>query len=67
MTLKKLTRLYVEERGKPKGRWAGRRKCPHLGVELRKFLCIIRVRALDEKVNCLPQFGRCSLGISLFL
>jgi hypothetical protein len=59
--------LYVEERSKLKGHSAGRGKFSHLGIELRKFLGIFRVRTLDESINCLAQFGHRGHGIPLFL
>ncbi len=53
MRPEKITGLYVEERGKLKGHGAGWRKLSYLGVELRRFLGILRVWILDENVNCL--------------
>ena len=67
MRHKKLTGLYVEERGKLKGHRAGRRKLSHFGIELRRFLGIFRVWTLNENVNCLAQFGHRGHGIPLFL
>jgi hypothetical protein len=67
MRHKKLTCLYVEERGKLKGHRAGWRKFSHFGIELRRFLGIFRVGTLNENVNCLAQFGHRGQGIPLFL
>ena len=67
MRHKKLTGLYIEERGKLTSHRAGRRKFSHFGIELRRFLGIFRVWPLDENVNGLAQFGHCGQGIPLFL
>jgi hypothetical protein len=67
MRCKKFTCLYVEERGKPTGHSAGRRKLSYLGIELRRLVGVFRVRVLNENVDGLAQFAHCCHGISLFL
>ena len=67
MRHKKLTCLYVEERGKLKCHGACRSKLSHLGIKLRGLLGIVRVWSLKKNVDGLPQFGHRSYGISLFI
>ena len=67
MRPKKLTGLYVEERGKLKGHSAGRHELSHLGIELSRLLEIFRVWTLDENVDRLAQFGHRGHGIAFFL